>query len=248
MATTNTYNWYYDLIEYSLTTDTAEDYVARVKTSKSYTIEDVIAEIASDRSDVREDTMLLVANLIDAKVRELVCQGNPVVTGFATLQPTISGIFKGKTATFDSDVNKCYVAVNPSQALRKDLTNVTPVFSGNTKESGGAVIGLVTDLTTGATDGTITPGGPLKVQGTKIKCVNADGSGIGTVSFVNAETNEVAATVSLLITNDPSLLNFICPSLSAGTYILRIETYFATSSAYLKNARVIEFSTNLIVQ
>lgn len=248
MATENTFNWYYDLISYSLTTDTAEDYVARVKTSKSYTMEDVVAEIASERTDLREDTMLLVTSLVDEKIRELICQGNPVVTGFATLQPTISGVFTGKTGSFDTSINKCYVAINPSQTLRNNLEDVTPVFTGLVKDSGGAVIGLVTDMTTGATDGTITSGGLLKVTGTKIKCVNEDGSNIGTISFVNAETNEVAGTVSVLGVNDPSLLIFNAPTLAAGSYILRIETYFATSSAQLKTVRTIDYSITLTVQ
>ncbi len=79
-----------------------------------------------------------------------------------------------------------------------------PAFSGNVRNMGGARIFLVRDVMTGKTDGTLTPGGMVDVTGTKIRCLNADGTGIGSLTLVNAETQVVAATIALIGINDPS--------------------------------------------
>ena len=247
MATSSSYVWRYDLSDYALTTDVSNDYTARVSTNKSMTIEDIASEIASERTDLRVDTLVMAANLIADKIGELVCQGYTVVTGTALYQPTITGTFIGNSGTFDSERNSCVCTVSASQALREKVATVSPQFTGTVKESGGARISLVVDATTGSNDGTITSGGVLTVTGTKIKCVNADGSDIGVVSFVNAETLETAATVSLLVVNDPSKLIFTCPTLEAGEYILRIETYYSNSAVLLKSARQIESGTLSVV-
>lgn len=248
MANEQNYTWRFDLKENAMTKDVKEDYVASVVTLHSMTVADIAQAIVAERTEYRADTIVNIANLIDEKIRQLVCQGNTVVTGTALYAPSITGVFMGKSGNFDPKVNACSVNIIPSQAMRAEVAKVTPTFSGYVKDLGGARIALVKDTTTGKTDGTITPGGIIEVTGTKIKSVNADGTGLGKVVFLNAETGEEAATVSTLAINDPSRLMFIAPAtLEEGSYLLRIETYFSHSGSQLKEAREIDYAYPLSV-
>ena len=242
MASASEFLWYFDLVLYMLTKGISNDYVASVK-SKTMTLTDIIASIISERTDLRSDTLQTVANLIDNKISEFVCKGYTVVMGNVIYRPTITGTFTGKSGTIDSDANKCVCSLMTTQSFKNLLAQVTPIYTGTAKTGGSSQIDLITDAETGATDSTITPGGGITVKGTKIKCVDADGNAAATVSFVNSDTGE-ATLVGTLITNEPSTLIFNCPSsLQAGSYVLRIQTYYSSSSATLKNMRTITSET-----
>lgn len=244
------YVWSFDLNEYTITKDVKEDYTASVQTRQSMTVADIARLIVAERTEFRAETIVNIANLVDEKIRDLLCQGHTVVTGSAVYQPSITGVFMGTTGTVDPTVNKCIVNVNPSQTLRTMVdTQVKARYSGVAKQLGGASIGLVRDVTTGLTDGTITPGGMLDVSGTKIRCTNADGTAIGNLFFINAETDSVAASVPVLAVNDPSRLVFTVPaSLTAGRYLLKMNTFFSSNKTFLKEARQIVYPGELVVK
>ena len=245
MSTIKSYTWLYDLKYYAMSGEVNENHVAVVQTMPSITIDNIAQAIVSERTEYRLDTIIAVANLIEEKIRQFVCQGHTIVTGTARYSPSITGLFTGTTGAFDAKVNACTVNLTASKALREEVEKVKPVFSGYVQDLGGARIGLVTDCTTGLTDGTITPGGILDVVGNKIKCLNADGSGIGKVSLVNTKT-QAETDIPTLVINNPSRLLFSLPvTLPQGTYRLRVETYFSTG-AYLKAARTIEYNIDLV--
>ena len=106
------------------------------------------------------------------------CEGHIVATQTVTYVPALSGIFMGNTGIVDPAKNVCLVNISNSDALRKQLKNVTPKFSGMVRSMGGARISLVLDTATKKTDGTITPGKMLDVTGNKIRSINADGTGL----------------------------------------------------------------------
>lgn len=246
MADTTNYTWTFDLRENSLTSETTNDYIAIVQTNKSLTIEDIAASIASDRTDLREDTIIMVAKLYDAKVRELVCQGNTVVTGIAVVRPTITGVFTGTSGEV-GDSNTAKISIAPSSTFRSEVEDVTLKYSKRVLTTGGASITLVTDNRTGATDGTVTPGGMLVITGEKIKCLGEDGVSQGVVRFTNIETNE-STVVEDLSTNTPTKLVIVAPSsLTAGSYQLTIETYFTSGAKMLTQVRQITYEQTLTV-
>ena len=246
MSESKAYNWLYDLRSNALTKEVKEDYVATVRTLKCMTVEDIAEAIVSERTEFRLDTLVAIINLVDEKIRQLVCQGHTVQTGSAHYAPSITGVFTGAIGTFNSEVNTCTINVSAAKALREEVTRVIPEFSGYIQDLGGARIGLVTDISTGKTDGTITIGGIIEVAGNKIKCVNADGSALGKVTLVNTETQAETVINSLAI-NEPSRLMILVPtSLPAGTYRLRIETYYSVGSQYLKTVRTIEYNMDLV--
>ncbi|UVQ47464.1 DUF4469 domain-containing protein [Parabacteroides faecis] len=237
------YVWKFDLEEYLMTKDVLEDYKAILKPIQSLDITDVARAIVEERTEYRVDTLVNTANLIDEKIRQLVCQNNIVKTGTAMFTPAIEGLFLGKTGMVDPAKNKCTVNIIPTAAMRSELDKVTMEFSGTVKESGGARIGLVKDVTTGKTDGTITPGGMIDVTGSKIRCINADGTGIGSLTLLKSTDRSVATSITLFGINDPSRLMFTLPAnLEAGTYELTLETYFSTNSTQLKQPRTLVYS------
>lgn len=243
------YVWLFDLEEFTMTKDVLEDYTGTVKTIRSLGITDIAKAIAAERTEYREKTLVNICQLIDEKIRQLVCQGNSIVTGSAVYSPSLVGIFMGNKGVVDPAVNKCVVNISPSVEMRAEVAKVKPSFSGNVKNLGGARISLVKDVTTGLTDGTITPGGMLDVTGSKIRCMNADGTGVGNLTFVKAADDTVAATITVLGMNDPSRLMFTVPaSLSEGSYRLTLETWFSNNSTLLKTSRVLTYPIPLEVQ
>ncbi len=246
MANTKTYRWLYDLKRYTLHKEAKDEYVAVVSTRRAITMEDIAKLIVAERTEYRLDTIIAVADLLDEKIRQLLCQGYAVQTGTAHYAPTITGVFPDSNGTFDPAVNACTVRISPTKALRKEAAKVHPKFSGYVQVLGGARIDLVTDTTTGKTNGTITPDGIVDVVGKKIKCVNADGSSIGRVLLVNTATRE-ETQITNLATNERRHIVFLVPAtLPAGSYRLRIETYYSTGTL-LKTVRILEYHRDLVV-
>lgn len=247
MATKKVYEWEFDLEEYLMTPDVLEDYIARMKTRRTLVEEDLIEEIVSERTDIRPDTLRMCAGLMSDKLIQKIQDGHIVSTTTATYVPTILGLFMGTSGVVDPAKNMAVVNISPSTKMREALKAVKLKFSNYVRTMGGARIGLVRDVTTEKIDGTITPGGMLDVTGNKIRCINADGSGIGVVRFLKADTMTEAATVTLLGVNDPKRLMFNVPALADGAYILQIETYFSNSAVLLKQSRTIDYPVTLYV-
>ncbi|WP_455635842.1 DNA-binding domain-containing protein [Parabacteroides sp.] len=242
------YSWTYDLEEYTMTKDVAEDYTAKVQSRPTLDLKDISRLVAEERTEYRADTLENTHTLVEKKIIQMICQGYSVQTGTALYTPGITGLLMGSKGLFDPAANACVVNISPTQTLRKEVAKVTPTFSGNVRSMGGARIALVKDVMTGKTDGTITPDGMLDVTGTKIRCLNADGTGVGSLTLVNASTQAVAATITVLGINDPSRLMFTLPAdLANGSYLLRVETYFTTGTSLLKSARLIEYPIALKV-
>lgn len=131
--------------------------------------------------------------------------------------------------------------------MRTEVAKVEPKFSGTVRRMGGARISLVKDVATGKTDGTITAGGMLDVKGTKIRCVGADGTGLGAVKLLNLADQTEAASFTQLGINDPSRLMFTLPAdLADGEYQLVVETWFSSASTLLKEMRTLVYPITLV--
>ena len=245
---TKKYVWKFDLEEYLMTKDVKEDFAAKVKPIQTFYMADVARLIAEERTEYRIDTIVNITKLVEAKIRQLACGNNIVVTDNVQYSPGILGLFLGKTGVVDPAKNKAVLNMIATAALRAETDLVALEFSGVVRDMGGANISLVKDVTTGKTDGTVTPGGILDVTGSKIRSVNADGTGLGLLTLVNTADLSVAATITLLAINDPKRLMFNIPAdLAKGSYQLTLETWFSTNSTQLKQSRTLTYAIPLVV-
>jgi hypothetical protein len=155
----------------------------------------------------------------------------------------VSGNWIGASTAFDPAAHKITCDMTPSTELRANLEEVGVEVLG-IKES-GAFIGLVTDAATGKTDGTITAGDDIIIEGDKIRVAPDGEAGLG-VFFVSADGTETAVTHRLM-QNDPKKVVARVPALAAGMYTLKIVTQFSNSAILLKQPRTIEYAQMLTV-
>lgn len=174
---TKKYVWKFDLEEYLMTKDVKEDFAAKVKPIQTFYMADVARLIVEERTEYRVDTIVNITKLVEAKIRQLVCGNNNVVTDNVQYLPGI-----------------------------------------------------------------------LDVTGSKIRSVNANGTGLGSLTLVNTTDQSVAATITLLAINDPKQLMFsVSADLADGEYELTFETWFSTNSTQLKQSRTLTYAIPLVV-
>lgn len=247
MATENLdqeYVWPVELRPNSITERT-DDYTAAVKTfNRTKSVTDIAKALTKSRTEYREDTIVGIIGMAEDIIRDYVYNGYSVQLENVRFAPTVTGSFDSHGDLLEGSQMRCSVNVIPTNLFNNGFQNVKLYFD-TVQELGGAKIDRVKDLTTGKTDGTVTPGGMVEITGNKIKCVNEDGSGIGHFRLYNE--SESPEEVTVLGVNDPSKIIFIFPTgLLAGNYRLEIETYFSASSApLLKNPRTLVCSIPL---
>ena len=242
MATTK--YWKVWLTPNLLTRDVDNDYIAEVSTSKqTLRNEDIAERIVNEGSEIKYDTLLSIINQHDRIIREAVCDGYSVLTGVGQYSPRVTGSWIGKSANFDPSVNKLTLDMVLSKEMRDALATVGVEVLG-VKEGGGANIGLVTNTFDGNTDGYISAGEDILIEGTKIKVAGDDPS-CG-VYFINRDDDTSYKVERRLTQNDPSRIIARVPAeLAPGAYTLRIITQYSNSAVLLKEPRTLEYDQPL---
>ena len=226
-----------------LTTDVENDFIAEVSTAgNTLHNEDIAARMVAGRSELRLETILSILQSRDEILREAIAQGSAVQDGCVRIAPRISGSWLGINHAFDPAAHKITLDVSPSTEMRSILETVGVEVLG--EKNSGAFIGKVTDVTTGKTDGTITPDEDIIVSGDKIKVAPEEGAGLG-VFFVDAQGLETPVTRKLT-ENMPKKLVFRVPSLAPGSYTLKIVTRFSNASTLLNQPRAIIYEFPLV--
>jgi hypothetical protein len=111
----------------------------------------------------------------------------------------------------------------------------------------GTVIARVTDVKTGSVNDLLTPDRNLKISGYKLK-IAGDDSANG-VFFIDENGNRTQVDPTDIVSNNPSELMIIIPSLSQGTYHLEITTqYGGNTKTFLKEPRTTVFDRILTVR
>jgi hypothetical protein len=230
----------------ALTKSVDNDYIAEISTvGNTLHNEDIAQHIVKERSELRYDTILSILNERDAVVRDAILGGSSVQDGNIHLAPRITGNWIGSDPVYDPEAHKITVDAIPTVELRKALEDVGVEILGK-KADGGAVIGLVTDVLTGKTDGTISAGGDILITGEKIKIVPGDDSVFG-VFFVDVNGDETPLDYPMTENNPKKIVCRVPSQLSDGTYTLRIVTLYSNGSTLLKNPRTIEYELPLKV-
>lgn len=227
-----------------LTKDVDNDYTAEVSTMKnSLRNEDIAQRIIDEGSEIKYDTLLSIINQHDRIIREAVMDGYSVLTKTCQFTPRVTGSWIGSSAKFDPEKHKVTLDITLASEMRESLSHVG-VEVLEVKDS-GARIGLVTDTVTGLSDGTITPGDDIRIDGEKIR-VAGEGDTIGVFFIGSDDTSH--PVIRRLTTNDPkTILARVPADLTDGKYTLRIVTQFSNNSTLLKEPRTIEYERLLTV-
>ena len=229
-----------------LTKDVLNDYVASVSLTgkKSLRNSDIARMIKDAGSEYQYETLLNILDQSDRIIREQVQRGYSVLTGCCQITPRVTGSWLGANAKFDAKTHRITLDVVPSAEMRAALQEVSVEVLG--VKDGGAFIGLVTDTATGFTDGSITRGDDVRIEGDKLKIAPDDDPALG-VFFIDADGMATPVT-RRLTQNDPKRLIARVPDLPAGQYTLRVVTRFSQSNALLNDPRSIEYDQLLVIE
>ena len=203
-----------------------------------------IAKFIKD-SDVAVDleTLVQILEQNDRIICEKLQLGCGVSTGFCQLTPTVTGTF-GARAKFNPEVHKVTLDIELTPEMRAMLNEVSITIMG--VKDGGTFIGMVTDTATGNTDGSVTAGDDILIEGDKIKIDPLGDPSLG-VFFVNAD-GKAFPVVRRYTQNEPQRIIARVPAdLAPGQYTLRLTTKYTTASVLLMEPRVVEYDKLLIV-
>jgi len=220
-------------------TQRKDDRYGRVVTTRSLTEDDLIAIAVSRRTDLSPTSLKSSMNILQEIAIEQIANGASVSFGLGYFNLGVNGVFVGNDARWDSAIHSLSVRVAPTAALRNAVKASKVDVRG--MAASGAVINTVTDVTTGEVNSRLTPGGGIKLTGTKIK-IDGDELKVG-ITLTNQATSEVIAIppTSLLL-NDPSKITFIVPSILVnGDFKLSITTQYSSPSHILKEPRTFSF-------
>jgi hypothetical protein len=227
-----------------LTPDVGNDFLADVSTAGTTVRNaDIAARIVAERSELRTETILSILTARDDAVRKALLQGTAVQDGCVRMAPRVSGTWLGVSHDFDPAVHKLGLELTLTADMRAALETVGIEVLG--EKEGAGYVSLVTDTSTGKTDGTVTPDEDVVVTGDKIKIAPDDESGLG-VFFVDAAGAEFPLTRKLT-ENLPKKLIFRVPALAAGTYTLKVVTRFSNSKVLIQEPRAITYAQPIIV-
>jgi hypothetical protein len=228
-----------------LTKEVENDYVAMVSTTgKTLYNEDIARQMVDEGSELQYETILDILNRGDRMRRERVYQGYSVQTGACHMKPQVTGNWIGSAAHYEPGKHKVTCELTLTAETRKGLEDVSVEVLG-VKES-GARIGLVTDVTTGLVDGTITPDGDIIIEGEKIKVTPLDEPEYRVYLVEVTSGTEITIEPPYSV-NDPKRIICRVPPVGAGEYTLRITTRFSQGNEMLKNTRTLEYEIPLKV-
>jgi hypothetical protein len=227
-----------------LTKDVENDYIAEISTvGNTLRNEDIARQIIKGRSELRYETILSILSERDTVVRDAVLGGSSVQDGNTHLAPHITGKWLGADPAFDPAINKITVDATPTVEMRKALEDVGVEVLGK-KTDGGAIIGLVTDVLSGSTDGEISTGGDIIIEGEKIKVVPTDGAGLG-IFFVATNGTEIPLDYPITENNPKRIVCRVPTAVKNGQFTLKIVTRYSNGSTYLKTPRTIIYEVPL---
>ncbi|MDR1864584.1 MAG: DUF4469 domain-containing protein [Bacteroidales bacterium] len=207
---------------------------------------DVAKAIREEGSDLQEETLVDVLNRGDRWRRRFLLEGSSVQDGNVHLSPRVKGNWFGAVPQYDPAEHQITIDATPTAEWRKALEEEVGVEVLGKKTDGGAVIGMLTNVATGKTDGVISPCGSAVIEGEQIKIATAGEAGLG-VFFVAADGTKKASIFGLA-ENTPKKIICTIPQLDPGSYTLQIVTRYTGGNQLLKVPRTITYELPLTVK
>ena len=221
------------------------DYMGRVEMERTLGLKEVCdSAVLRGGANISSDAIRNGSEIMLKEMAYLLCDGFAINFGYFSISLKVLGVFDSPKDTFDPARHTLQFQITPGILMRSELQYIRVKTMGVKKNA--IDIALVTDTLTGFTDGTVTPGEDIMIQGTRIRVAPDDGSDPDAGVFFIAENGTVTPVTRRLTQNDPSKVIARVPALPPGSYTLRIVTK-NTSKGLLKNAISAEYDRPLIV-
>ena len=201
--------------------------------------EDIADIIVGKGSELRKETIVSVLNQRDTEVSEWLCSGGSFADGIVQMSPRVSGVWESAKDTFDATKHKKTLDVVITSAFKAALEKVQVVVLG--EKNAVANIARITDTATGKTDGTVTIGDDILLEGERIKVFDMDDEEQG-VFIVDADGVEHRVSRRLSVNKPTQVMARIPSDVSAGKVKIVVKTRFAgNKDTALKTLRVITY-------
>ena len=122
------YEWFYYLIENTVTKDPA-DRIAKVKSKKTKTLDDLAARIVQQRTEYRKDTLVSIYRMMNDAKLEFLSEGEKVNDEITLLEPAITGNFY-EDANFVDGRHSCVVNSRVTNAVQAMFRQTKGAYNG----------------------------------------------------------------------------------------------------------------------
>ncbi|MDR1072175.1 MAG: DUF4469 domain-containing protein [Treponema sp.] len=220
-------------------------YIARTDNEASLSIEEVCAALKNRGGFTGNyaDLVECVRQFFNEAAYQL-CDGFAVNTGYFSIHPNVGGTFNTVNEGHDADKHPVTFRFRTRAPLRALAGRVAVEIEGLADIAG--YIDEIEDISSGAVNETLTPGGQFSIMGHKIK-IAGDDPGIGVYFTAESDPSQSVKVSGRLAENTTSKLIGIIPALSAGAWKAVIKTQYTSGTAFLKTPRVVEGAVSLTV-
>ena len=222
----------------TLTKDNDRDCIADVYShSPTQRNEDIAALITKERSEFRKETILNILNMRDKAVLDFIRDGLSVMDGVSQISPRVSGVWETENAPYDEKIHHRTVDMVATADLRNALDEITVKVLGAKETT--AKITAVTDTATGLTDGTITIGDDILIEGEKLKVDEKDTE--QGVFFLTSDGGEHKTERRLSVNKPSQIIARVPKNIPEGKVQIVVRTKYSGSGAPLKELREVVF-------
>ncbi len=208
------------LMENHLTSDPS-DYMARVISTGTAEFEDLVNDIIKGGSTVTRPDILAVLDAYHRAITSRLREGFRVLTPVTNFSVTIQGRFEGISDSFDPSRHLIQPNCTPSATLRRSFQDGSVSVTKQETSRADPNPEEFYDFTSESKNGVVTPGGPARLIGHRLKFDPSD-SRQG-IFFIAADGSETR--VAMMMRNKPAELMFMIPSpLASGDYTIEVRT------------------------
>jgi hypothetical protein len=213
-------------------------YRALIKNRRQYPLDRVIYEMKRKHSFLSEDELKSVLMHFFNMVEMLLEDGGTVITPLFTARCSIAGTFKDQHDSFNKTRHQIKIKLTAGDRLKRRTKGMhTHKVPGSFPKPD---LTLITDLSTGSQDSSLTPGGIVMIKGKKLKYDQDDP--LQGVFLVNSRQQRIK--VETVLRNVFSMILMeLSDDLPAGEYRLLVASNLNTQTL-----RTGEFPGTLVVE
>ena len=242
--------------ENSLTPETPDDYILRVKTQpRSLDVSDIAREVARRLGKYQEDEIGLITNNVCEVVADAVASGYMVNLPLCHIQPTVSGVVMKNELSLAPDHKKVKVGTTFSAGaqMREAIKNaklelfVQPAPVGPLL-NGGINTRTVVDDKGAATRAPLMAGDMCVLTGSKIKLAGTDPSVGILLTSVDTPSKTYFISPDYVYPNEPKRLQFVLPAdMAEGDWMVKVTTQYGSGHTLVAKPRSCVLDTPITI-